>query len=148
LSALRPKKKKSPDLRPLTSRALTSIIDTLRPNLPESKVLDLYSGKGRFGITALCEKAASVIFVERDKKNAEEIRKNLLKSPGKNHVYTMDVNPYLEKAKKEGELFDILFADPPFRLWKENFAEDLVAAVSGGFSGPVAFFLCDTQREC
>ena len=46
-------------------------------NLENSKVLDLYSGTGSFGIECVSRGAKKVTFVEEDKNALEALRKNL-----------------------------------------------------------------------
>lgn len=100
-------------LRPLSARALKSTLDTLRPYLAESTVLDLFAGQGRFGLGALEEGASEVVFVENHFQTAQALKKE-----GKGQVSVMDVWKYLEGATQK---FDIVFADPPFELWKNDF---------------------------
>ena len=46
-------------------------------NIEESKVLDLYSGFGSFGLECISRLADKVIFMEKDKKVVSVIKKNL-----------------------------------------------------------------------
>ena len=47
-------------------------------NLENSKVLDLYSGTGSFGIECVSRGAKKVTFVEKDKNALQVLKKNLL----------------------------------------------------------------------
>jgi len=114
----------SPDFRPLTSRALTCIIDTLRPHLSSRTILDLYSGSGRFGEAALREGAREVTFVERDRGLAGALRQ----LEGK--VFPMDVLNFLKMAAEKRWQYDVVFADPPYRLWSSPFRDQLMGQVA------------------
>ncbi len=106
------------EVRPVGGRALKSAIDILRPYLYGAKVLDLFAGQGRFGLSALAEGALLVRFVEKDKEAARLLGKNLPKGADA-LVHTGDVFSYLEKAPKDAK-FDLIFCDPPFPFWQEE----------------------------
>lgn len=122
---MRVKKNAPPDLRPVGARALKSAMDTLRPYLFESRCLDLYSGQGRFGFSALKEGASSVIFVEHNSRTAQQLKKGGAQFADKISILIMEAESYLRQALEHGEKFDLVFADPPFVLWNENFSNHL-----------------------
>lgn len=134
----RPDKKRSPDLRPITGRALQSIKDTLRPYFAEARVLDLYAGQGRFAMTAMNEGAKEVVMVEKDSKTARALREAMEKYEGV-RVLCEDALHYVKRASRD-EKFDVVMADPPFRLWTEEFAAKLIEGVIGVLR-PGAIFL-------
>lgn len=117
-------------IRPLTSRALTSAIDSLRPYLSGAKVIDLYAGLGRFGQKALNEAAVKVVFVEKDWKLTQIIGTKTESSSSRRKIVCSDVMEFLEIAHKQQEKFDVVFADPPFGQWTGSFADSLYTAVS------------------
>lgn len=133
-------------MRPVGARALKSAIDSLRPWLDESRVLDLFSGQGRFGVSALEEGASSVTFVEKDRGMAREISEQTEKAEERRIVAATDVFSYLEKAANSGEKYSIIFADPPFALWNETFESRLFAEVSL-VASPEAIFLVKHPRR-
>lgn len=117
-------------MRPVGARALKSAVDSLRPWLADSTVLDLFSGQGRFGVAALEEGALCVTFVEKDRSMAREISEKTLKAGERSEVVARDVFIFLSEAAKKDQKFDIIFADPPFALWTPDFERDLFAAVA------------------
>ena len=118
------------DVRPIGARALKSVIDTLRPYLQDAKVLDLFAGQGRFGITASDESISSVLFIENDPKASATIKSFVVgrQFPKQvtSNVFCRDVFLFLDRCK---ETFDIVFADPPFPLWNDKFATQLFSGV-------------------
>lgn len=136
--------KKTPDLRPVTSRALTSIFDTLRPYLDGATLLDLYGGTGRFTLSALKEGAAMVNYVEVSRALASSFSDQVSKDQVS--VYAMDVFKFLHLAKTQGRVFDIIFADPPFRNWQGDFQARLFEAVLGLLS-PKGIFLVRSPKK-
>ncbi len=83
-------------------------------NIKKSKILDLYSGIGSFGLECISRGAKEVIFVERDKKVTKILKKNLfdLSITEKVVVFEDQIENFLNKNKRHK--FDIFFLDPPF----------------------------------
>ena len=82
--------------------------------LKKSKILDLYSGIGSFGIESISRNALSVTFVEQNKDMALIIKKNLinLSIQNKAKVVNDKIENFLNNFKIDK--FDIIFFDPPF----------------------------------
>jgi len=101
--------------RPLTDRIKTSIFDTIQHIIPESHVLDLFSGSGNFGIEALSRGASHATFIDSDTKATDLIKRNL-KSVEMESQASVVKNRAEQFLKDADEKFDIVFADPPFPL--------------------------------
>jgi 16S rRNA (guanine966-N2)-methyltransferase len=87
--------------------ALFSIIDV------EGKTfLDLFAGSGAVGIEALSRGAAKVVFVERSRKAASYIKRNLDKTRLEGEIINKSVSAALEKFEST---FDFVFMDPPYK---------------------------------
>ena len=83
-------------------------------NIKESKVLDLYSGFGSFGLECISRFANKVTFMEKDKKVVDILRKNLknLNIENKARIVEGDINQTLKEFKKSK--YNIFFFDPPY----------------------------------
>ena len=127
-------------VRPIGARALKSAIDTLRPWLSGSCALDLFAGQGRFGIEALKEGADQVVFVEKTSATAKAISREISRWKDHASVECQDALRYLELAHKEGLKYDLVFADPPFPMWNNEFSNQLFTAVAK-VAGAEAIFL-------
>tara|TARA_B100000963_G_scaffold98145_1_gene84774 strand:- start:2462 stop:3022 length:561 start_codon:yes stop_codon:yes gene_type:complete len=102
--------------------------------LENSKVLDLYSGFGSFGLECISRGAKKATFVEKDKKAFEILRKNInqLAVQKSSNAINQDIIN-LQKILKS-EKYNIIFLDPPYNdslylnylkiLKKNNFFED------------------------
>ncbi len=92
-------------------------------NLKNSKVLDLYSGTGSFGIECMSRGAKKVTFVEKDKNALKALKKNLseIKIGNETILINDSVENYLSINKKEK--YNIFFFDPPFS--EDKFIENL-----------------------
>ena len=86
--------------------------------LIDSKVLDLYSGFGSFGIECISRGAEKVTFVEKDYSALMTLKKNLLNLSivDKTKVLNDKIENFLKK--KFLQKFDIFFLDPPFQKYE------------------------------
>src|SRR5271156_1129113 len=83
------------DIRPTMDRVKGAIFSSLEPGMDGSRVLDLFAGAGTLGIEALSRGAKEAVFVEKDLRAAEVIRKNLEKTRLKGGlVQVMDIFSY------------------------------------------------------
>jgi len=112
------KKKAKTDLRPIDSRALKSLKDSLYSQFPEAITLELFAGTGRFTQTALEHGAKECILVELDKKTCQNLEKKF-QYIAQVRIYCEDVLAYIKSPPEE--LPHLIFADPPFSLWDESF---------------------------
>ncbi len=79
-------------------------------------VLDLFAGSGSLGIEALSRGAAEAVFVERDERVAEVLRRNLreLELEGRARVLRCPASTACARLAAEGRRFDLVFVDPPY----------------------------------
>ena len=86
----------------------------INKKIKKSKVLDLYSGIGSFGLECISRGAESVTFVESDMHASNILKKNLTKLSIKENakIFQSRVENFLDKDLDEK--YDIIFLDPPF----------------------------------
>ncbi|NPA53636.1 MAG: methyltransferase domain-containing protein [Aquificae bacterium] len=120
------------DLRP-TSNLVKQALFNILYDVSDTSFCDLFAGTGEIGITALKKGANSVIFVEKNKKRASDIKKKVSKLSKNYKVLSTDVIKFLKNYK--GEPFDIIFADPPYDYKQYNQLIDLALKnlKDGGF---------------
>lgn len=104
--------------RPITSMIKGALFNILQMRIEDSKFLDLFSGSGSIGIEAVSRGALRTVFVERDSKAIEIIKKNLALCGFslECEVYQDDVFERIRKLKHTGQIFDIIYLDPPFTV--------------------------------
>ena len=116
-------------IRPLKDMVRENIFNFLTHSnkisfqLEQSNVLDLYSGTGSFGLECLSRQANKVIFIEKEKKAAKILEKNIEKLAGKNktEIHLDNVFDAIEKINKyqyaylNNLQYDLIFCDPPFK---------------------------------
>jgi len=105
--------------RPLTDRMKVRIFDILRNDIVKKNILDLYAGTGSFALEALSRGAKSAVLVDAAKNAYHILQSNVLITGflSETEVIKSKVDEYLLKAIKKERKFDIIFMDPPYKLF-------------------------------
>lgn len=103
-------------LRPTPSRVRETLFNWLGQDLTGWRVLDAFAGSGALGLEAASRGAESVTLVERESVLAHAIRANVakLKAEATVKVQQGDALSLMQQSQRLGQLFDLIFLDPPF----------------------------------
>lgn len=98
----------------MSERARNALFNSIGDEIEGARVLDAFAGSGSIGIEAVSRGANQAVFVERDRVACKIIAKNLvgLDINDRSQLICTTVNNWLDTASPE--LFDIIFADPPY----------------------------------
>jgi 16S rRNA (guanine(966)-N(2))-methyltransferase RsmD len=121
-------------LRPTSDKLRETLFNVLAPRIAGAAVLDGYAGTGAVGIEALSRGAASVTFVESDRRAVALIESNLQRCAVTDRYAIIRAGFADAPARLRGRAFDIVFVDPPYGAdeLKASFATAaLLAAVDG-----------------
>lgn len=99
--------------RPTGARARVALFDTLAPYLDGARIADLFAGTGALGLEALSRGASHIDFYEQARPALEALRANiaLLEVASSTTV----IAGALPQSLREGEAYDLVFMDPPWR---------------------------------
>jgi len=111
------------ETRPLKDLTKESIFNTLLHfkkflfKFKNTKILDLYSGTGSFGLECLSRDANKVTFVENNKNALKILQKNIYKLniEKKTSVIKYSVSNYLSNIDNFYHKVDLIFLDPPYK---------------------------------
>jgi 16S rRNA (guanine966-N2)-methyltransferase len=105
--------------RPLTDRMKVRIFDILKKDIYKRTILDLYAGTGSFAIEALSRGAKNATLVDASKHAYKILQSNVLKTgfDSKTKIIRSKVAEYLNNAIDNKEKFEIIFIDPPYKLF-------------------------------
>tara|TARA_A100001015_G_scaffold285941_1_gene354023 strand:- start:1512 stop:2078 length:567 start_codon:yes stop_codon:yes gene_type:complete len=112
--------------RPLKDMAKESIFNILTHakyitfNIKDSKVLDLFSGIGSFGLECISRGSKFVFFLENYPPVLEILKINIsnLKYENKSKVMDIDAFKINNNTFEEDQKFQIIFCDPPYKEQK------------------------------
>ncbi len=111
------------------SRVREALFDYLG-DVEGCRVLDLYAGAGTFAVEALSRGASLAVCVERDRKMAALITRNLeaLDLADRSEVLHMEVERAVPFLAQRITRYDIIFADPPYEKGMVSTTLSLVQA--------------------
>jgi 16S rRNA (guanine966-N2)-methyltransferase len=121
---------KGDDVRPTADRVKEALFSSLQPLVPGARVLDLYAGAGGLGLEALSRGAEQVTFVERANASLTALRRNIETVGLAGTTVVAGEAARALRGDVPGGPFDLVFADPPYRLPKAELA-DLLADIVG-----------------
>lgn len=133
-------------LRPTSDKLRETLFNILAPRIAGARVLDGFAGTGAIGIEALSRGAASVVFVEQDRRAAALIEANL-STCGVAQGATIirgDLTTVLRGFPPES-WFDLIVLDPPYDA--PRVAPALVAAAARLAPGGLLVLERATRRE-
>lgn len=104
--------------RPTTGRVKEFVFEYLKQDIRNAKVLDLFSGTGSLGIEAISRGAEEVFFIEQALDHLSILRNNLKDCDCLDRAIVMkgDVFSNLRHLGLQSKQFDIVLADPPFKM--------------------------------
>jgi 16S rRNA (guanine966-N2)-methyltransferase len=107
-------------VRPTADRIREAVFSSLGARVVGARVLDLFAGTGALGLEAASRGATSVTFVEQAREALESLKKNILTFQKNREVdcslpvARAAVAEHLRKLVADGEIFQLVFADPPY----------------------------------
>ncbi|MCY4259390.1 MAG: 16S rRNA (guanine(966)-N(2))-methyltransferase RsmD [Rhodobacteraceae bacterium] len=138
-----------PDIRPTSSRIRTAIFDSLTHSphgdrIKGKAVLDLFAGTGAMGLEALSRGAARAVFIERDRKAAELVRRNIaqLRPDAPTRILRCDSRSL---PRRLADHHDLVFVDPPYASDLAPIA--LQRAHRTGWIGPGSWVVVESRNE-
>jgi 16S rRNA (guanine966-N2)-methyltransferase len=104
--------------RPITQRVKVALFDRLQPRLQGARVVDIFSGTGTIGFEALSRGAASVVFIESDRRAFELLQRNVAALQAEEETLCWQTDASKCSFRPHGgESFlpyDVIFFDPPY----------------------------------
>lgn len=109
--------------RPTLDRVKEALFSKINYDLPESTVLDLFSGSGALALEAISRGAKKAYLCDLSRDAIRIIKQNIEKTRTEDKTFLLncDYKKALEKFQKDKIKFDIVFLDPPY---KTDFAEE------------------------
>ena len=101
--------------RPTSDRVREALFSILAASVEGARVLDLFAGSGALAIEALSRGASGAVLVDSSPSAVAAIRRNLEAVDVDAEVRRQDALAYLERARKDARLYDLVFLDPPYR---------------------------------
>lgn len=114
--------------RPTLDRVKEALFNIIQTKIPDSIILDLFSGSGAIGIEFLSRGCEKAYLCDNSQNAVNMINQNLERTRLKDKAVVMkkDYKKCLQDLGKENIAFDVIFIDPPY---KDNIAVDAVETI-------------------
>ena len=100
--------------KPTMDKVRAAVFNALGDVVRNARILDLFAGSGSYGFESLSRGAKEATFVDVSYDAIKSIKKNAQNLNRKNvDIFNNDVLEFLNQNSQE---FDIIFADPPYKL--------------------------------
>lgn len=118
---MRSRKLKAPegmDTRPTADRVKEALFSILQGRVYGARVLDLYGGSGALALEAISRGASGAVIADQSPKACQAIQENIesLRVTDKAQLLRMKDTTALKALKGQGDSFDLIFLDPPYRM--------------------------------
>jgi len=107
-------------IRPTGERARQVLFSVLGRMVEGARFLDLYAGSGVVGLEAISRGAREAVFVESSPRVFDVLLENIRRCglEGKARPILARAERALRRLAEEGEKFEVVFLDPPYRFWE------------------------------
>ncbi len=121
---------KNYDVRPTADRVKESVFSIIGAGIADARVLDAFAGTGNLGLECWSRGAGRVVFVDKSRESLKLVQRNIEKCyAGEDcRVLQGDAVAAVGRLARQGESFDFIFLDPPYR-------QGLVSAVLKAIGG-------------
>jgi 16S rRNA (guanine966-N2)-methyltransferase len=100
--------------RPTSGRARQALVNLLADRVAGARVLDLYAGTGAVGIELVSRGAALAVLVEREAAPLRRALDRIGAGQDEVRIVAAAAGAAVAELARQGETFDIVFADPPY----------------------------------
>ena len=120
-----PKDKYTRPLKDIVKESIFNLIihsNKINIDIEKSKILDLFSGTGSFGLECLSRNCKKVVFFENYKEAIKILQKNLnlFLNTENTQIYKENFFNFFSSKKFFDFKFDIIFIDPPYKEKRIN----------------------------
>ncbi len=131
--------------RPTSDRVREALFSILAGSVEGARVLDLFAGSGALAIEALSRGASEATLVDSSAAAVAAIHRNLEAVGVDASVRRQDALRYLERARKDARLYDLVFLDPPYR--RASALGKQLSAALGAVLAPGARVVAESDRR-
>lgn len=135
-------------VRPTQDRVREALFSMLQGELAGAAFLDLFAGSGAVGLEALSRGAARTTFVELAPRHLACLQANVATLGAAPRCQVVRADVYAWLAGRQGDLFDIAYADPPYALGAaRGYAQALDQLAARGVVKPGGLFLAEMTAQ-
>ena len=134
--------------RPTQDYVRESLFNIIRWDVEGARVLDLFAGTGALALESVSRGAVCAVMIDSDREACEAIRKNIasVRMEDRCRLVQRDYRAAMELLAREGQAFDVVFIDPPYRM--ENTGEMCAELYDRGLFARDFLLAVEHRRGC
>ena len=134
--------------RPTQDYVRESLFNIIRWDVEGARVLDLFAGTGALALESVSRGAVCAVMIDSDRAACEAIRKNIasVRMEDRCRLVQRDYRAAMELLAREGQAFDVVFIDPPYRM--ENTGEMCTELYDRGLLARDFLLAVEHRRGC
>ena len=134
--------------RPTQDYVRESLFNIIRWDVEDARVLDLFAGTGALSLESVSRGAKSAVLIDMDRAACAAIKKNIgsARMEEQCRLIARDYRAAIELLAREGQVFDVVFIDPPYRM--ENTGEMCAELYDRGLLAPAFLLVVEHRRGC
>jgi len=134
--------------RPTLDHVRESLFNIIRWDVVDAQVLDLFAGTGALSLEAVSRGAAGAVLIDADRDACAAIKKNMTSTRlgDRCRLFEMDYRQALARLAREGQRFDVVFIDPPYKM--ENTGDMCAELYDLGLLAEAFLIVVEHRRGC
>ena len=135
--------------RPTSDKIRGSLFNIIGSRVQDARVLDLFGGTGALALEALSRGAESAVIVDNSRAAQQVIDRNaraVLKADFDYRVRLVCSDYKSAIAGMEGQMFDLVFLDPPYRM-QEAYGDALSRLYAANMLAPGCLIVLEREKK-
>lgn len=133
--------------RPTTDKVKEAVFNVLGPYFDGGQSLDLFAGSGGLSIEGVSRGIDHAVLIDKQGAAIKTIKQNIevTKEPAKFTVIKRDAELAVKHLQAQGQSFDLVYFDPPYR--EQKIVSEIEKLMALGLLNSDCRIMCETNQE-
>ena len=135
--------------RPTSDKIRGALFNIIGSRVLDARVLDLFGGSGALALEALSRGARDAVIADSSRQARQAIdrnARNVLKEDFEHRVRILNQDYRSALAAAQGQAFDLVFLDPPYRM-TQAYGDALERLLKAGMLAPGCLIVMERQKD-
>jgi 16S rRNA (guanine966-N2)-methyltransferase len=135
--------------RPTSDKIRGALFNIIGSRVLDARVLDLFGGSGALALEALSRGAREAVIADNSRQARQAIdrnARNVLKEDFEHRVRILNQDYRSALAAAQGQAFDLVFLDPPYRM-TQAYGDALERLLKAGMLAPGCLIVMERQKD-
>ena len=135
--------------RPTSDKIRGALFNIIGSRVLDARVLDLFGGSGALALEALSRGARDAVIADSSRQARQAIdrnARNVLKEDFEHRVRILNQDYRSALAAAQGQAFDLVFLDPPYRM-TQAYGDALERLLKAGMLAPGCLIVMERRKD-